>query len=127
MLTKKGFSFQFDPRACAQCKGKCCTGSSGYIWCSLDEQQAIADELGISLIDFQKRYVERVGARYTFKEIHLAQDDYACIFFDTKARNCSIYHLRPVQCRTFPFWKAFKKHPDLAYEECPGIQPSESE
>ena len=127
MLYKKGFSYRFDPRACATCKGKCCTGSSGYIWCTLDEQQAIAEKMDIPLMEFQKRYVERIGSRYTFREYVIGKDDYACIFFDAKHRTCTIYDLRPSQCRTFPFWKAFKKHPELVIEECPGVRSPNTE
>lgn len=34
----------------------------------------------------------------------------ACIFLDTEGK-CGIYAVRPVQCRTYPFW------PELVYSE----------
>lgn len=87
--------------ACTAC-GRCCSnhGEFAYVFSTRAERKAIAERLGLSLRAFEARYTERVegdGSR-TF----LSRDD-ACIFLDPAGR-CSIYELRPKQCRTFPFW-----------------------
>lgn len=56
----------------------------------------------------------------SFKEVE-CEDGFACIFFDTQKRNCSIYDFRPKQCRTFPFWEYFKTHQKELEKECIGI------
>ena len=49
LITKEGFDFSFNPKACEECGGKCCTGESGYIWVNPLEMQKIANFLNISL------------------------------------------------------------------------------
>ncbi len=126
-MHKNSFPFRFDASACGACRGKCCRGSSGYIWANLEEQEAIAKSFQMSLQEFQKKYVERVGEQYSFTEVQIDVDDYACVFFDLKEDKCSIYPLRPKQCRTYPFWKYFKKYPTEAFKECPGVYMSLSD
>jgi len=75
----------------------------------------------MSLENFAKIYLKKVGHRYSLVEKKLAEDDYACIFFDTDKKRCSIYPVRPLQCRTFPFWQQFKNSEDEVRRECPGI------
>ena len=52
----------------------------------------------------------------------LAEDNYACTFFNLEKKQCSIYDVRPVQCRTFPFWEFFKENIEEVYAECPAIK-----
>ena len=125
VMRANNYRFHFTPRSCLSCGGKCCRGSSGYIWTSLDEQAAVAQHFSLSLQEFQRRYVERVGDLYSFTEVVIGKDDYACVFFDVKKQQCSIYELRPKQCRTYPFWSTFKKFPELVLKECPGTHPIE--
>ena len=103
--------------ACTRC-GKCCTGAPGFVWVNGEEVQAIAD--------FLHEPVEQVWARYTRPERsgrslrEKANND--CIFFDA-AQGCTIYSVRPRQCRTWPFWQSNLSSP-AAWEEtcqrCPG-------
>ncbi len=120
IMKEEGFDYRFDPSKCAECQGKCCTGESGYIWLTPAEMQKIADFLHISPEDFKARYLHKVKYRYSLKE-RKCGESYECIFFDTEAKNCSIYPVRPSQCATFPFWDYFKQHIDEVVEECPGI------
>ncbi|MBW2259743.1 MAG: YkgJ family cysteine cluster protein [Deltaproteobacteria bacterium] len=48
------------------------------------------------------------------------EGSFHCLFFDEKNRRCSIYDVRPTQCRTFPFWEYFRDNPDEILKECPG-------
>ena len=120
IITKEGYRYGFDPSKCTQCEGKCCTGESGYVWLSQKEMYEISDFLGINIEDFKIKYLRKIGYKYSLKE-RFVNDNFECIFFDTKEKNCSIYEYRPLQCRTFPFWEYFKKHTDEAVKECPGI------
>lgn len=119
-MTKKGFPFKFNPKACFTCKGNCCIGESGYIWVAPNETEEIAKFLHVNFVDFADRYLTKVGYRFSIKE-KVFDDGFACIFFDEKKLRCSIYEVRPSQCRTFPFWDYFKTHIKEAERECPGI------
>ena len=120
MVTKEGFSFSFNPQACEECGGKCCIGESGYIWTNPLEIQKIADFLKLSQEEFKQTFLIKVGYKYSLKEKPF-EGGYACVFFNEKNRNCSIYDVRPHQCRTFPFWDFFKNNIKEVKKECPGI------
>ncbi len=84
--------------SCTEC-GQCCTGAPGYTWLVQKEIEAIALHLKISVAEFVKRYLRRVGERWALLEHPV---NYDCIFL--KDKKCSIYQVRPKQCRTFPWW-----------------------
>ncbi|MFG0333730.1 MAG: YkgJ family cysteine cluster protein, partial [Maioricimonas sp. JB049] len=47
-----------------------------------------------------------------------------CTFFDGRTRSCTIYPARPVQCRTWPFWKSNLSSPEdwqQVGQSCPGV------
>ena len=121
LIEKEGFNYKFNPSACQECQGACCRGESGYIWVKYPEIEAIADFLDMSIDDFAQNYLRKVKHRYSLIEKKIADDDYACIFFDETKSRCSIYPVRPNQCRTFPFWDYFKNREDELKNECPGI------
>ena len=121
MVTQEGFLFGFDEGACAQCDGRCCRGESGYIWVDRAQIERMADFVNLSTEKFATLYLKRVGHRYSLREIALAKDDYACIFFDHEKQTCTVYEVRPRQCRTFPFWELFRKNFNEVKQECPGI------
>lgn len=83
---------------CTGC-GKCCTGAPGYVWVSLAEMEEMAKNLDLPLKEFQKRFVRRVGQRYSLVE---SKSTYDCVFLEGK--KCRVYEARPKQCRTFPWW-----------------------
>ncbi len=121
IISNEQYSYSFDPKACESCGGKCCRGESGYIWAKRDEILAMADYLDMELDEFAQSYLRKVGHRYSLREKALSEDDYACIFFDETKERCTIYPVRPRQCRTFPFWEQFKNNEDEVRRECPGI------
>ena len=120
IIKEDGFKFAFNPLACQECEGRCCTGESGYIWLNPKEMENIANLLELKFDEFTSRYVKKVGYKYSLIEKKNG-DNYECIFFDSKLKRCSIYEARPKQCRTFPFWENFKKNIDEVVKECPGI------
>jgi len=121
MIEQEEFPYKFDELKCSTCEGNCCIGEPGYIWVTQDEIKKIALTLDIELDEFIEKYLRKVGYKYSLKEIHLYDDSYACEFFDIIKKQCSIYDMRPVQCRTFPFWDYFKSNIEELKQECPAI------
>ena len=69
--------------------------------------------------EFERKFTRQVGARVSLVEY----SDGDCIFLDPTLRNCTVYHARPSQCRTWPFWASNLKSPrtwGLAASNCPG-------
>lgn len=108
---KDGLRFE-----CQRC-GSCCRGEPGVVWVNWQEIKAISEFLGISQEVFMKRYLRNVYERLSLQEY--ANGD--CIMYD---RGCTIYEVRPCQCRTFPFWtqnlEAQEEWENLKLQ-CPGI------
>ena len=123
MMQKVGWDFLFDPTACSLCKGRCCTGESGYIWTTRREIREIASFLQVEVDVFRKKYMIDDGHGSSLSEVKIGPNNYACVFFDTEKNGCSIYPVRPEQCRTFPFWDHFKRNIKEVVQECPGIYP----
>jgi len=117
LISKKGFPYKFNPEACKECDGNCCIGESGYIWVNQYDIKAISDYMKISEDLFKKTFLIKVGYRYSIKEKPY-KNGFACVFFEN---GCSIYPVRPNQCRTFPFWDYYKDKTDELKKECPGI------
>jgi Fe-S-cluster containining protein len=103
---------------CTQC-GNCCTGSPGYVWVNDEEIRAIAAYLDKPLGEI--RLLNTRPARGKVSLIEYPNGD--CIYFDPRGRGCTIYPVRPVQCRTWPFWSSNLESPE-AWRQlrsvCPG-------
>jgi Fe-S-cluster containining protein len=117
---KEGFEYGFDASACYACEGNCCRGESGYIWLNKEDIIRIADAVGVTQETLIDDYLKKVGYRYSIKEI-LIHGSYNCVFYETGI-GCSIYRVRPNQCKTYPFWNYFKKNKEELLRECPGIK-----
>lgn len=103
---------------CTGC-GKCCTGAPGYVWIEPDEILKMASHLQLTVDDFAKQYLRKVNGSYSLKE---RPKTYDCVFLEGNA--CSIYELRPKQCRTFPWWVQNLQTPEdweSAAKRCEGI------
>jgi len=122
LIKKDGFNFAFDPKGCDSCNGNCCIGESGYIWINAQEIQSLALHLNLSVEDVKFRYLNKIGYKYSIKEIQLSQNNFACYFFNVEKKQCTVYEARPMQCRTFPFWDYFKENEEEVYKECPAIK-----
>jgi len=136
-----GLSFE-----CIQC-GRCCSGpGEGYIWVAKAQIEMIADFLQMTVRELRRRFLRRVGLRVTIIERANTKD---CTFLqngplprlaspalaspqvragDAGAcpgrRRCTIYPVRPNQCRTWPFWPNNLSSIDAwnrAAQKCPGI------
>ena len=110
-----GLSFE-----CTQC-GNCCSGPPGHVWVNAEEVKAISEFLGRTDGTLDRTHVRRVGLRHSLTEL----PDGDCIFLARKGDKsmCSIYPVRPAQCRTWPFWSSnlrSKETWESAAATCPG-------
>lgn len=120
MIKNPNYPFSFNENACASCGGKCCTGQSGFIWINDAEISALARYFGLSKDRLKNAFMIKINGRYSLIEKPF-ENGYACVFFDIKRKNCSIYELRPAQCKSFPFWQYFLENLDELKAECIGI------
>ncbi len=68
--------------------------------------------------EFSRRYCRKVWWRVSLKEMPNGD----CVFLGPGG--CQVYTVRPVQCRTFPFWRDLVESPgrwENEKERCPGI------
>ena len=103
--------------ACTQC-GDCCTGAPGFVWITDEELDALAAFLGQPLAEVRDRHTRTARGRRTIRE--RANGD--CVFYD-RAKGCTVYRVRPAQCRTWPFWDSNVETPEdweKTAEACPG-------
>ena len=120
MKIKDGFDFAFNASACESCEGNCCIGESGYVWVTPSEITLIAHFLKLNEEDFRKDRLRKANYRYSLLERKVGES-FECEFFDRAQKQCTIYEVRPSQCRTFPFWEHFKTRISEVEAECPGI------
>lgn len=109
---------------CAGC-GRCCAGpEDGFVWANEQEIAALAAHLNMEIDVFRRRYMKRVGRRFTLIMEPTTKD---CPFLSPpgeEGRHCTVYEVRPTQCRTWPFWPSNLMHPDdwaRTGMRCPGI------
>ena len=107
--------------SCTRC-GKCCCGEPGIVYFNPEEFDRLTDYLKTS------RNIDRetIIREYMvpFSDSYTARDDFPdghCAFFD---KGCTVYEVRPSQCRDFPFWRC-NLSSLAAWNEtaarCPGI------
>lgn len=113
---RDGLSFE-----CTQC-GNCCSGDPGYVWATKEEVRRISEFLGHTDGRLDEKHLRRVGLRYSLTE----KPNGDCIFLKREGgrTKCSIYAVRPLQCRTWPFWTRnlrSRKDWNKAHEICPGM------
>jgi Fe-S-cluster containining protein len=107
----KGIRFQ-----CQRC-GMCCTGEPGIVYADQDEISLMAAFLEIPRQVLEERFLNPFRKGFTIREA----EDGRCIFYEN---GCAVYPVRPLQCRTFPFWFQNMRSPKAWGEACllcPGI------
>lgn len=109
--------------ACTQC-GNCCTGTPGFVWINDEEIAALAEFRGEPEEQVRGLYTRgEGGTRRSLKE----KSNGDCVFYDRTA-GCTVYPVRPRQCRTWPFWECNTESPATwarAAAECPGCNQGE--
>lgn len=119
---KSGLAF-----SCQAC-GNCCSGpEEGYVWINAQEIEAAARFLKMTANRFKQLYCRRIGVRYSLKENSRTKD---CILLvpHEGGKGCAIYPVRPLQCRTWPYWKENLRSEECwqaAAENCPGMNRGE--
>ena len=88
-----------------------------------EEIERIAEYLKISPAQLRREYLKRVGLRSSIIEHPETKD---CIFLQSRGgeKCCTIYPVRPVQCRNWPFWPLNLTGPDdwnRVAKKCGGI------
>lgn len=114
-IPANGIQFQ------CQGSGKCCVshGEYGHVYMSLTDRRVMAKELKLSTSAFTKQYCMKKDGHWTLKDNPAGPE---CLFL--KDKKCGVYHGRPTQCRTWPFWpevmnpKSWQKD---VVKFCPGV------
>ena len=107
--------------SCQRC-GRCCCGEPGIVYFNPGEFDRLVEHLqktrGLSretiVRDYMRPHLDSYTARDDFPDGH-------CIFVDN---GCTVYEVRPSQCRDFPFWRcnlATKDDWDETAQMCPGM------
>jgi uncharacterized protein len=85
---------------CTQC-GNCCTGAPGYVWLNDAEIAALAEFRGENVTEFLALHTRLAHRGRTLRE----RVNGDCVFYDASV-GCTVYPVRPRQCRTWPFWES---------------------
>ncbi|HYF49627.1 MAG TPA: YkgJ family cysteine cluster protein [Planctomycetota bacterium] len=102
---------------------RCCGGAPGDVFVSAEEVRAIAQHLKMSLEEFENSFVRH----YSSGKMSLTERRNGdCVLLESKG--CSVYDVRPKQCRDYPFWPEIMQSPFAWLKEasrCPGINVGE--
>ncbi|MFX0059787.1 MAG: YkgJ family cysteine cluster protein [Candidatus Hodarchaeota archaeon] len=127
MVNNKSLRFK-----CIHC-GNCCKDQNTFINLTFHDILLIKKGLGLTLEEtiqmigfylFEKGFNEKELKRMVISPLEtekglaflglLKNQDGSCFFYNIKEKRCSIYPLRPIFCKTFPF--TFKKINNLELE-----------
>lgn len=103
---------------CQKC-GNCCTvnGDYAYVYITDREARAIMEHMEIPRKEFMRSYCSRLEGRMIIRF-----KNSTCAFL--KDNLCTIYKVRPFQCKAWPFWTE-NLDEWVWYEEvgdiCPGL------
>jgi hypothetical protein len=116
LFYKDGLRFE-----CTRCS-ECCRHTPGYVFLSEADIDPLCRALAMTRQSFFHRYCRRVrfgiAQRLSLKE----KSNIDCILWDKGG--CSVYHARPLQCRSFPFWGSCLSSAEKWEQQgtlCPGI------
>ena len=119
--TEDGLRFR-----CTMC-GNCCTGAPGTVALGESDVAALSSRLGLRPASFIEQYTKPMDGGLSLTE-RLTAFGWDCVFLDRTSvlgkAVCGVYEDRPLQCRTWPFWKRNLETPrswDQASQTCPGM------
>ena len=108
--------------SCIRCS-RCCRIESGFVYLSENDLFRLAQEFKMEYTAFIQTWCRWVSFDGDSERLALKEkSNYDCIFW--KAEGCSVYHVRPLQCVTFPFWDSVLCSAEAwqnAGSGCPGI------
>jgi len=86
---------------CLNCPGYCC--SYPVIALNKRDVDRLAKYFDLSPKSAQKKFTrEAHGHKYVMRRKADKHYGRICQFFDTKKRQCTVYHARPAACRAYP-------------------------
>jgi uncharacterized protein len=106
---------------CTQCS-KCCRFEPGFVFLSFNDLDRLTKYFNISRTDFTNQYCRKIDMGDSTRLSLIEKSNFDCIFWSNGG--CSIYEARPLQCRSYPFWKPFLINQEAWENEsksCPGI------
>jgi Fe-S-cluster containining protein len=110
--------------SCVRCSS-CCRYESGFVFLSQKDVIVLVKQVRIDYNDFIETYCRWVpsdsGAEWLSLKEKKEAAGYDCVFWEG---GCLVYDARPLQCRTFPFWRSILASPcswKFAADSCPGI------
>ena len=98
---------------------RCCGGAPGDVFVTQDEIDQIAAFLKIDKSEFEDSFVRHYSSGLMSLTERPNGD---CVMLE--AQGCSVYSVRPKQCRDYPFWPEIMKSRFSWLKEaqrCPGI------
>jgi Fe-S-cluster containining protein len=110
---EKGLRF-----SCMKC-GNCCraNGDYAFVYVTTEEVQRIMKHLDIPRKEFMRNHCSRLEGRTIIK----FKDGHCSLVHNG---DCTVYRVRPVQCRAWPFWlenlDEWVWHEEIA-SICPGV------
>ena len=117
---------------CTAC-GKCCQ-NEGEVWMDSDEFADLTIHLEESPKNVLEKYSEKVMNGWVKMKSKGSDsqnpsdviDSNRCIFLGENGKECSIYELRPTQCRTYPFWPRLLESSESWEEESVSVRDKEN-
>ena len=113
---KDGLEFE-----CTRCSN-CCRHEPGYVFLTKRDLSALAAATGMTTDEVVEKYCRRVNIGPIERLSLTEKPNYDCVFWEDTG--CAVYHHRPVQCKTYPFWSTnlmSRESWDSEGESCPGI------
>jgi Fe-S-cluster containining protein len=103
-----------------ECQPDCfkCCAKPGFVYMNQKDVRQAAEFLNLSQKRFKSEFLKK---QYDMWYIEV-EDDNPCPFLTFEG--CAIHEAKPVQCKTYPFWREnmeTPKHWELTASFCPGI------
>jgi len=117
----EGVAFRCQPNC-----GRCCDQPGGIVYLSPDDAERLAEHAGLDVEAWLERDTRKTfDGRYVLKS---REDDGVCIHLNEQ-KQCSIYEVRPQQCKAFPWWGENLATPaawGTTKTACPGIDAEDA-
>jgi Fe-S-cluster containining protein len=117
----EGVAFRCQPNC-----GRCCDQPGGIVYLSPDDAERLAEHAGLDVEAWLERDTRKTfDGRYVLKS---REEDGVCIHLNEQ-KQCSIYEVRPQQCKAFPWWGENLATPaawGTTKTACPGIDAEDA-
>jgi Fe-S-cluster containining protein len=111
--------------SCTRCSS-CCRHESGFVYLSENDLRRLANDFGMDYKSFIQTWCRWIPFGKDSQRLSLKEkSNFDCIFWSNQ---CTVYDIRPLQCRTFPLWEPVvcsSSAWENAGGDCPGINNGE--